>query len=130
MIMNKDGVNKDGEKDENKESAHSELDSWAEFERDPSLSLATPLLDEEIVTLADSEEQDDAELSSDDEGSQFSAEGTELEGFESAAVEDAEFIEDDRIISIVESLLFSTEKPISMAQMRQVWNIYPMRIPK
>lgn len=119
--MNKDGENKDGEKDENKESAHSELDSWAEFERDPSLSLATPLLDEEVVTLADSEEQDDAELSSDDEGSQFSAEGTELEGFESAAVEDAEFIEDDRIISIVESLLFSTEKPISMAQMRQVF---------
>ncbi|MBK8202892.1 MAG: SMC-Scp complex subunit ScpB [Bdellovibrionales bacterium] len=114
-------MNKDGEKDESKETVHSELDSWVEFERDPSLSLANPLLDEEAVTLVDSEEQDDPELSAEEEASQFSAEGTELEGFESAAVEDAEFIEDDRIISIVESLLFSTEKPISMAQMRQVF---------
>lgn len=114
-------MNKDAEKDENKETVHSEIDSWVEFERDPSLILATPLLDEEAVTLGDSEEQDDPELSAEEEGSQFSAEGTELEGFESAAVEDAEFIEDDRVISIVESLLFSTEKPISMAQMRQVF---------
>ncbi|MBK9037970.1 MAG: SMC-Scp complex subunit ScpB [Bdellovibrionales bacterium] len=114
-------MNKDAEKDENKETVHSEIDSWVEFERDPSLILATPLLDEEAVTLGDSEEQDDPELSAEEEASQFSAEGTELEGFESAAVEDAEFIEDDRVISIVESLLFSTEKPISMAQMRQVF---------
>jgi segregation and condensation protein B len=114
-------MNKDAEKEENKETVHSELDSWVEFERDPSLILATPLLDEEAVTLVDSEEHDDPELSSEEEASQFSAEGTELEGFESAAVEDAEFIEDDRVISIVESLLFSTEKPISMAQMRQVF---------
>lgn len=114
-------MNKDAEKDENKDAVHSEIDSWVEFERDPSLILATPLLDEEAVTLVDSEEQDDSELSAEEEGSQFSAEGTELEGFESAAVEDAEFIEDDRVISIVESLLFSTEKPISMAQMRQVF---------
>lgn len=114
-------MNKDAEKDESKGTVHSEIDSWVEFEKDPSLVLATPLLEEEAVTLVDSAEQDDPELSAEEEGSQFSAEGTELEAFESAAVEDAEFIEDDRIISIVESLLFSTDKPISMAQMRQVF---------
>ncbi|MCB0362434.1 MAG: SMC-Scp complex subunit ScpB [Bdellovibrionales bacterium] len=52
---------------------------------------------------------------------EFSAEGTELEGFESASVEDAEFIEEDRIISIVESLLFATDRPMSLSQIKMAF---------
>lgn len=47
--------------------------------------------------------------------------GTELEDFESAEVEDLEFVEQERVVSIVESLLFSTDRPQSLALIRQAF---------
>lgn len=44
-----------------------------------------------------------------------SVEGTELESFSSAAIEVEETLSEDRIASIVESLLFSTDRPQSVA---------------
>lgn len=67
-------------------------------------------------TESDNENQLEAESSLDDE---FAAEGTELEGFESAEIEEEEFLEEDSIISIVESVLFSTDKPVSLATIKQ-----------
>ncbi|MCB0390926.1 MAG: SMC-Scp complex subunit ScpB [Bdellovibrionales bacterium] len=48
-------------------------------------------------------------------------EGTELESFESAEVEELEFLELERVISIVESLLFATDRPQSIATFKQAF---------
>ena len=45
--------------------------------------------------------------------------GTELEEFESAAIEDLESLEESQIRSIVESVLFATDKPLSLAVIKQ-----------
>ena len=48
-------------------------------------------------------------------------EGTELESFESEEVEDLEFIDSDQIVSVVESILFSTDKPQGVATIKQAF---------
>jgi len=48
-------------------------------------------------------------------------EGTELEAFESAEIEDVEVLAPEQIRSIVESSLFATDKPISIASIKQVF---------
>lgn len=48
-------------------------------------------------------------------------EGTELDGFESAQIEDLEFVEDERVESIVESILFASDRPVSFASIYQVF---------
>jgi segregation and condensation protein B len=50
-----------------------------------------------------------------------SLEGTELEAFESAQIEELEFISDDQLQSVVESILFATDRPVSMATIKQVF---------
>lgn len=50
---------------------------------------------------------------------EYELEGTELEGFESAEIEEEEFLEEDTIVSIVESVLFATDKPVSLASIKQ-----------
>lgn len=72
---------------------------------------------DEIMEEQDEFGQEDVDLSADES---LSA-GTELEGFESAEIEEKEFIEDERIESIVESLLFSTDKAVSMATIKQIF---------
>ena len=46
---------------------------------------------------------------------------SELSGFESAEVEDEEFIEAERVTSIIESILFATEKPQSLGVIKQAF---------
>ncbi|NJL24899.1 MAG: SMC-Scp complex subunit ScpB [Calothrix sp. SM1_5_4] len=45
--------------------------------------------------------------------------GTELESFESAQIEDVEVLAPEQIRSVVESVLFATDKPISIAVIKQ-----------
>ena len=47
--------------------------------------------------------------------------GTELEEFEAAQIEDLEFVEDERVESIVESILFASDRPVSFASIQQVF---------
>lgn len=47
--------------------------------------------------------------------------GTELDVFESANIEDLEFVEDERIESIIESILFASDRPVSFAAIQQVF---------
>lgn len=47
--------------------------------------------------------------------------GSELDGFESAQIEDLEFIEDERIESIIESILFASDRPVSLASIQMVF---------
>lgn len=53
--------------------------------------------------------------------SDLELEGSELEGFESDAIEESEFIEDSQLDSILESLLFASDRPVSLARMKDVF---------
>ncbi|MFN7825232.1 MAG: SMC-Scp complex subunit ScpB [Pseudobdellovibrionaceae bacterium] len=50
-----------------------------------------------------------------------SVEGTELDLFESAEIEELEFIEEERLDSIVESVLFASDRPVSLNQLKLVF---------
>lgn len=63
-------------------------------------------------------DEDDEETSNDPE---FAVDGTELEEFETAEIEVREFLATEQIQSIVESILFATEKPQSLAVIKQAF---------
>lgn len=48
-------------------------------------------------------------------------EGTELGEFEAAEIEDVEFIEDERIESIIESILFASDRPTSLGALKLIF---------
>ena len=48
-------------------------------------------------------------------------EGSELDAFESAQIEEIQFIEDERLESIVESILFASDRPVSLAAIQMVF---------
>lgn len=50
-----------------------------------------------------------------------SVEGTELDAFESADIEVTEFVEDERLDSIIESILFASDRPVSLASIKLVF---------
>jgi segregation and condensation protein B len=52
---------------------------------------------------------------------QADLEGTELAGFESAQIDEVDFIEDERLESIVESILFASDRPVSLASIKEVF---------
>jgi segregation and condensation protein B len=47
--------------------------------------------------------------------------GTELENFEAASIEDVEILTEEQTMSIVESALFSTDKPLSVTVLKQAF---------
>ncbi|HPI41541.1 MAG TPA: SMC-Scp complex subunit ScpB [Pseudobdellovibrionaceae bacterium] len=56
-----------------------------------------------------------------DPESEVKVDGTELDTFESASIEELEPIEEERLESIVESILFASERPISLATIKQIF---------
>lgn len=97
-------------------------------ERDENLENEEAFNEEALVEKFSNQEDEPAEdleatpVESEEEAApEFSADGTELESFESAEIEEEEFIEDEQVISIVESILFSTEKPVSPATIKQAF---------
>lgn len=48
-------------------------------------------------------------------------EGTELDSFESAPIEEVQFVEDEQLESIVESVLFASDRPVSLASLKLVF---------
>lgn len=83
---------------------------------------ASVFLQEEEETegfLPEASEEDEAEMSADED--EVSVDGTELDGFESAEIEEVEFVEDERLESIVESILFASDRPVSLASLKLVF---------
>jgi segregation and condensation protein B len=64
----------------------------------------------EFEMASEAEREDSSEL-----------EGTELESFEAAEIEEVETLSPEQILSIVESSLFATDKPISVAVIKQAF---------
>ncbi len=67
------------------------------------------------------EEEEPGEIIDEDAQTSFSADGTELEGYSSIEIEEVERLADDQIISIIESLLFATDKPQSLTVLKQAF---------
>lgn len=86
---------------ENETSVSVELDLQSEQEDSPV----------EVPSELDSELNDEPSLEEEIEGS-------ELAEFDSVEIEDIEFIEIERLDSIVESLLFASDKPVSLATIK------------
>jgi segregation and condensation protein B len=79
-------------------------------------------IDQEIKDLDFVEDQhDEIDAPESSEPTVSAAEGTELEQFESAEVEEEEFIEEDEVVSIIESILFSTDRPQSLSLVKQAF---------
>lgn len=68
--------------------------------------------------LPETEESTEEVLTS-EEGAELS--GTELEGFESAEIEEVDFVEDERVESIIESILFASDRPVSLSSIKSVF---------
>jgi len=70
-------------------------------------------LDQEISSKDDCEASEDVGFCSD-----LELEGSELAAFESDLIDETEFIEDAQLDSIIESILFAADKPISLARLK------------
>lgn len=85
--------------------------------------------DIDVETGSDSEEDTLSAASIDEEaveesegaGEDLGLDNTELGGFEAAQIEDVETIPPEQLRSIIESILFTTDKPISIALIKQAF---------
>jgi len=73
--------------------------------------------EEEPTSFLPEAEDADAEAFPDVE----SVEGTELDAFESAQIEEIEFVEEEQLDSIVESVLFASDRPVSLNSLKLVF---------
>lgn len=87
------------------------------IEADASIFLQEEEESEGFLPEASEEEEQamGAEEASEDD---ISVEGTELDGFDSAEIEELEFVEEERLESIVESVLFASDRPVSLASLK------------
>lgn len=85
------------------------------IESETSIFLQEEEESEGFLPEGDESETEEMEMSEEDE---VSVEGTELDGFDSAEIEEIEFVEDERLESIVESVLFASDRPVSMASLK------------
>ncbi|MBL7543963.1 MAG: SMC-Scp complex subunit ScpB [Bdellovibrionaceae bacterium] len=78
---------------------------------------AAPVLDESEFEILNSEEiklEEELIEASSDESSSESLEDSELGDYDTAEIEELEFVEDEQLESIVESVLFATDKPVTL----------------
>lgn len=94
----------------------SEMDASEDVETEASLFLQEEEESEGFLPEA-SEDSMDEESSE----SEMSLEGTELDDFDSAEIEEVEFVEEEQLESIVESVLFASDRPVSLASLKQLF---------
>jgi segregation and condensation protein B len=95
-------------------------ESTEAIESDAAVFLTEEAEQEGFLPEATEEEEEVAvEAAAEEEGE--SVEGTELEGYESAQIEDLEFVAEEQIESIIESILFASDRPVSLASIQQVF---------
>lgn len=80
---------------------------------------------DDSVLLAESNdeqtESNETVASSEEEVMSEDIEGSELEEFDSVSIEELEFVEEERAESIIESILFATDKPVSVNAIKLVF---------
>lgn len=97
-----------------------ELD-FIETEASNEMSLeATEELQAEEGLLV-SAEDDEAFVMEATDADEVSIEGTELDAFDSADIEDIQDLDEEQVLSIVESVLFSTDRPVGLGLIKQAF---------
>ncbi|MBK9322481.1 MAG: SMC-Scp complex subunit ScpB [Bdellovibrionaceae bacterium] len=99
------------------ESSDSESDEIEDVEIKTSIFLRE---EEEAEGFLPEVREEEADIV-DKQNPEVLLEGTELDGFESAEIEDVEFVEDERLESIIESILFASDRPVSLASLKLVF---------
>lgn len=96
--------------------------AFEDMELDGIESDASVFLNEEEESegfLPEASEDEVAEMEAEaSEEDEVSVEGTELDNFDSAEIEEVEFVEEERLESIVESVLFASDRPVSLASLK------------
>lgn len=79
--------------------------------------------EEEVAFLPEADDAEVAELTAVDAAAfpEVDLEGTELDSFEAAEIEEKEFIEDERLESIIESILFASDRPVGLGSLKMVF---------
>lgn len=96
------------------DSSDTESDELSEF---GSTNIFTEEEPVSFLPEASEDEAQDGESLPDVE----SVEGTELDAFESAQIEEVEFIEEEQLDSIIESVLFASDRPVSLNSLKMVF---------
>lgn len=96
--------------------ASEELNELDGIESDASIFLQEE--EESEGFLPEATEEEAAEMEASDSDDEVSVEGTELDGFDSADIEEVEFVDEERLESIVESVLFASDRPVSLASLK------------
>jgi len=76
-------------------------------------------LSEESLLASDEQESENHVELFEDSQVEIQLSGTELDSYESGEIEEVEFLEDSQVMSILESMLFATEKPQSLNTLKQ-----------
>lgn len=95
----------------------SEEESSPDFEQETSIFLKEEADGDSFLP----EVSEEALQESENEEPNLELAGTELDAFESAAIEEQEFVEEERLESIVESILFASDRPVSLASLKMVF---------
>lgn len=109
------------------ESTEESIDEMSFEEPAESEDSFAMLADDEIEALQEVQEREAAEEADEEQEEMLEeyaaadVEGSELEGFESAEIEETLFIEDEQAESIIESLLFASDKPVSVGTLRDLF---------
>ncbi|QDK45533.1 SMC-Scp complex subunit ScpB [Bdellovibrio sp. ZAP7] len=98
------------------EEGSDELNELDGIEADASIFLQEE--EESEGFLPEATDDEAAEMEASEGADDVSVEGTELDGFESADIEEVEFVDEERLESIVESILFASDRPVSLASIK------------
>lgn len=114
---------------ETETSVELEADGDMDVEQDVSLFLQNETeIESFLPEVSDEELMEPLKNSAEAE---VSLEGTELDAFEAAAIEEQEFVEEERLESIIESILFASDRPVSLNSLKMVFkgtNIRPDQV--
>lgn len=107
----------DSEESEDMDSEDSEMEISEDVETEASLFLQEEEESEGFLPEA-SEDSMEEEVNEEE----MSLEGTELDDFDSVEIEEVEFVEEEQLESIVESVLFASDRPVSLASLKQLFD--------
>lgn len=102
---------------EDMDSEDSELENSEDVETEASLFLQE---EEESEGFLPEASEDSVEEETNKE--EMSLEGTELDDFDSVEIEEVEFVEEEQLESVVESVLFASDRPVSLASLKQLFD--------
>lgn len=90
-----------------------ELEDFAQVSIEDQASIEAKVDPEADVTFEEGEEAGEISLSPEQAG--------ELSGFESETIEELDFIEDSQVDSIIESIFFASDRPVSLVRLKEIF---------